>query len=81
MLKIVRMLRRVGQRSRDRQILLRVHPDLAVNLVEDPAGRLGALEKQYRFRVEIRDDPSFRRDEIRLFRGKTFEEITKQFER
>ena len=80
-IKTVRMLRRVGQRSRDRQILLRVHPDLAVHLVEDPAGRLGALEKQYRFRVEIRDDPSFRRDEIRLFRGKTFEEITKQFER
>ena len=81
MLKIERMLRRAGQRSRERQFLLRVHPDLAVHLVEDPAGRLVALERQYRLRVEIRDDPSFRRDEIRLFRGRTFEEITKQFER
>jgi ribonuclease G len=80
-LKIERMLRRVGQRTRDKQLLLRVHPDLAVHLVEDPADRLGNLERQYRFRIEIRDDPSFRRDEIRLFRGKTFEEITKQFER
>jgi Ribonuclease G/E len=80
-LKIERMLRRVGQRSRDKQLLLRVHPDLAVQLVEDPADRLGRLEREYKFRIEIRDDPSFRRDEIRLFRGKTFEEITKQFER
>jgi ribonuclease G len=80
-LKIERMLRRVGQRSRERQLLLRVHPDLAVHLVEDPGDRLGSLEKQFKFRVEIRDDPSFRRDEIRLFRGKTFEEITKQYER
>lgn len=80
-LKIERMLRRVGQRTRDKQLLLRVHPDLAVHLVEDPADRLGGLEKQFKFRIEIRDDPSFRRDEIRLFRGKTFEEITKQFER
>jgi len=48
--------------------------------VEQNADRLERLEKQYRFRVEIRDDPSLRRDEIRLFRGKTFEEITKQYE-
>ncbi len=80
-LKIERMLRRVGQRSRERQLLLRVHPDVAVHLVEQNADRLERLEKQYRFRVEIRDDPSLRRDEIRLFRGKTFEEITKQYER
>jgi ribonuclease G len=79
-LKIERMLRRVGQRSRERQLLLRVHPDVAVHLVEQNADRLERLEKQYRFRVEIRDDPSLRRDEIRLFRGKTFEEITKQYE-
>jgi hypothetical protein len=48
--------------------------------VEQNADRLERLEKQYRFRVEIRDDPSLRRDEIRLFRGKTFEEITKEYE-
>ena len=80
-LKIERMLRRVGQRAREKQLILRVHPDVAVHLVEQNADRLGRLEKQFRFRVEIRDDPSLRRDEIRLFRGKTFEEITKQFER
>jgi len=80
-LKIERMLRRVGQRAKEKQLLLRVHPDVAVHLVEQNADRLGRLEKQYRFRVEIRDDPSLRRDEIRLFRGKTYEEITKQFER
>ncbi len=79
-LKIERMLRRVGQRSKEKQLILRVHPDVAVHLVEQNAERLGRLERQYRFRVEIRDDPSLRRDEIRLFRGKTFEEITKQFE-
>src|SRR6185295_4716751 len=79
-LKIERMLRRVGQRAREKQLILRVHPDVAVHLVEQNADRLGRLEKQFRFRVEIRDDPSLRRDEIRLFRGKTFEEITKQFE-
>ena len=74
------MLRRVGQRSRDRQLLLRVHPDVAVHLVEQNADRLEAVERTYRLRLEIRDDPSLRRDEIRLFRGKTFEEITKQYE-
>jgi len=79
-LKIERMLRRVGQRAKEKQLILRVHPDVAVHLVEQNADRLGRLEKQFRFRVEIRDDPSLRRDEIRLFRGKTFEEITKQFE-
>jgi ribonuclease G len=79
-LKIERMLRRVGQRAREKQLILRVHPDVAVHLVEQNADRLGRLERQFRFRVEIRDDPSLRRDEIRLFRGKTFEEITKQFE-
>jgi len=80
-LKIERMLRRVGLRSKEKQLILRVHPDVAVHLVEQNADRLGRLEKQFRFRVEIRDDPSLRRNEIRLFRGRTYEEITKQFER
>jgi ribonuclease G len=80
-LKIERMLRRVGQRTRDKQLLLRVHPDVAVHLVEQRADRLEQVERHYRLRVEIRDDPSLRRDEIRLFRGRTLEEITKQFER
>ena len=79
-LKIERMLRRVGQRAKEKQLILRVHPDVAVYLVEQDADRLGRLEKQYRYRVEIRDDPSLRRNEIRLFRGRTYEEITKQFE-
>jgi ribonuclease G len=79
-LKIERMLRRVGQRSKEKQLILRVHPDVAVHLVEQNADRLGRIEKMYRLRVEIRDDPSLRRDEIRLFHGKTFEEITKQYE-
>jgi ribonuclease G len=79
-LKIERMLRRVGQRAKEKQLILRVHPDVAVYLVEQDADRLGRLEKQHRFRVEIRDDPSLRRNEIRLFRGRTYEEITKQYE-
>jgi len=79
-LRIERMLRRVGLRAKEKILLLRVHPDLAVYLVEQNADLLEDLEKGYRYRIEIRDDPSLRRDEIRLFRGKTFEEITKQFE-
>ena len=58
-----------------------MHPDLAVHLVEQNSDLLEDLERAYKFRVEIRDDPSLRRDEIRLFRGRTFEEITKQFEK
>src|SRR5882672_751624 len=80
-LRIERMLRRVGLRAKEKLLLLRVHPDLAVHLVEQNADLLEDLERAYRFRIEIRDDPSLRRDEIRLFRGRTFEEITKQFER
>ena len=79
-LRIGRMLRRVGLRAKEKQLLLRVHPDLAVYLVEQNHDILDELEKKFRYRVEIRDDPSLRRDEIRLFRGRTFEEITKQFE-
>jgi len=71
----------VGQRSKEKQLILRVHPDVAVDLVEQNDDRLGRLEKQYRYRIEIRDDPSLKRNEIRLFRGRTFEEITKQYER
>ena len=78
-LKIERMLHRVGQRSKEKALILRVHPDVAVYLVEQEAGRLDRLERMYKLRVEIRDDPSLRRDEIRLFRGRTFEEITKQY--
>jgi ribonuclease G len=79
-LKNERMLQRVGEKSKEKQIILRVHPDVAIYLVELEARRLDRLERQYKLRVEIRDDPSLRRDEIRLFRGRSFEEITKQYE-
>src|SRR6267143_6175415 len=47
-LRIERMLRRVGLRAKEKLLLLRVHPDLAVHLVEQHADLRENLERGYR---------------------------------
>jgi ribonuclease G len=79
-MKVERYLRRIGAHSKEKNIQLRVHPELATFLYDERSERLAALEKQLDLRVDLRDDPRLRRDDIRIVFPRTRKDVTTEFQ-
>ncbi|MBN1826361.1 MAG: Rne/Rng family ribonuclease [Candidatus Eisenbacteria bacterium] len=77
-MKVERTLRRVSTYCRERHVRVRLHPDVAVAFLQENAGRLEAIEKRFRIRAEIADDPSLDREEIRVFGVKSGKDLSEQ---
>ncbi|HVP38794.1 MAG TPA: Rne/Rng family ribonuclease [Candidatus Saccharimonadales bacterium] len=78
--RLERLLRRVGVGSRERTIQIKLNPEVAVYVLEDNNHRIEALEKQYKLRIDFKDDPQLKREDLRIIQAKTGNDITKQFE-
>ncbi|HEX7880928.1 MAG TPA: Rne/Rng family ribonuclease, partial [Candidatus Eisenbacteria bacterium] len=78
-LKVERLLRRIGAAGKERVIELRVSPELADHLFHDQGARIERLEKQFGYRIDIRDDPRLGRDEVRVIYPRTGEDMTEKF--
>src|SRR3989475_11785448 len=55
--RMERSLKRAGAEHKERQLALRLHPEVALYLVEQEPGFLRVLEKQTGLELEGRDDP------------------------
>jgi len=73
--KIERQIQRIGQRTRERRIQLRVNTSFAVFLEEHRSAMLDALEKQHRIRIEIQDDPRLHREDFKLVSLQNFRDL------
>jgi ribonuclease G len=62
--RMERSLRRAG--AKERQLAVRLHPEVALYLVEQEPNFLRLLEKQTGLALDIRDDPMMRLDEFRM---------------
>jgi ribonuclease G len=79
-MKLERSLRRVGAHSKEKDIQLQVHPDLAVYVMDRRGPRLEWLERQYGFRLDLREDPRLRRDEVRIYFRRLKKDVTADFQ-
>jgi ribonuclease G len=79
-MRLERSLRRVGARSKEREVQLWVNPDLAVWLFDERGNRLEGLEHRYGFTVDIQEDPRLRRDEFRIVFPRSKRDVTSEFE-
>jgi len=73
--KIERQIHKIGQRTKERRIQLRVNTSFAVFLDEHRGGMLDGLEKQYRMRIEIQDDPRLHREDFKLVSLASFRDL------
>ncbi|MFH1143550.1 MAG: Rne/Rng family ribonuclease [Candidatus Eisenbacteria bacterium] len=78
-MRVERSLRRVGARTKEKEVQVRVHPDLAVHLFDARGQRLERLERQYGITVDLREDPRLRRDEIRILFPRMNKDVTADF--
>jgi ribonuclease G len=77
LVKLERAMRRVSALGGERRITVRVAPEIALYFVEQEARRFAELEKRFKLRVDLKDDPQLKRGDMRVF-GEGKEELTKQ---
>jgi len=76
--KIDRYLRRVGAYSNERGVRLVVNPDVEAYFLEEGFTRMARMKKELRMDVQVVADPTFLRDQLKLFSLARNEEITSE---
>ena len=77
LVKLERSMRRVSALGGARRITVKVAPEIALYFVEQEARRFAELEKRFRLKVDLKDDPQLKRGQMRVF-GEKKEELTQQ---
>ncbi|HEX2206123.1 MAG TPA: Rne/Rng family ribonuclease [Longimicrobium sp.] len=77
--RIERSIRRAAADGKDRQITVRVHPEVALFLIEQEPQFLKGLEKSLKLTLGLRDDPLLQPDEIRLIATSTQQDLSAKY--
>jgi ribonuclease G len=74
--RLERALKRAGHERRERQLSVRLHPEVALYLLEEEPRLLQTLTKITGIDIELRDDPMMRLDEFRLMSRPAGRDVT-----
>ena len=77
--RIERSVKRAGLEGRKDPLVVRLHPDVAMYVLENEKDLLKKLEKTVGFGLEFRDDPLLRPDEFKLVVKSAGRDVTGQF--
>ena len=77
--RIERSLRRAAATKDENQMVVRVHPEVALQVIEEEPDFLKRLQKRMRMDLELRDDPLMRQDEFRLLAGPAETDVTEKY--
>ena len=74
--RLERSLKRAAHEHRERQLSVRLHPEVALYLLEEEPRLLQNLQKLTGLDLELRDDPMMRLDEFRLMSRPAGRDVT-----
>jgi ribonuclease G len=74
--RLERSLKRAGREHRERQLAVRLHPEVALYLLEEEPKLIHSLGRQTGLELELRDDPMMRLDEFRLMSRPAGRDVT-----
>ncbi len=77
--RLERALRRVAADQQDGRLTVRLHPDVALYLMEQEPKLMKALGRELGVDVELRDDPIIRSDEFRLVAQPAGRDVTERY--
>ena len=77
--RLERALKRAGHEHRERQLTIRLHPEVALYLLEEEPKLLQTLSKLTGLDLELRDDPMMRLDEFRLMSRPAGRDVTELY--
>jgi ribonuclease G len=74
-----RAIRRIAVQAREKDITIRVHPQVALYILEEEPGFMRRLESTLKLGVDLRDDPLMKQDEFRLLAGPADTDVTNRY--
>ncbi|HTT69210.1 MAG TPA: Rne/Rng family ribonuclease [Gemmatimonadales bacterium] len=77
--RLERSLKRAAVENRDPRMTVRLHPEVALYLMEQEPNFLKSLEKQTGIDLEVRDDPMMRLDEFKLMSQPAGRDVTEHY--
>ena len=77
--RVERSVKRVGLEGKRDNLVVRLHPDVAMYVLQEEKDFVRKLEKALPFRLELRDDPLLRPDEFKLVVKSAGRDVTQQY--
>jgi ribonuclease G len=77
--RIERALHRAAVNGDDRRLAVRVHPQVALHILEDEPEFLRRIASRFRLTLDLRDDPLMKADEFRLLSGPAHTDVTAKY--
>lgn len=77
--RIERSIRRVAVQRSEKDVTVRVHPQVAIYLLEEEPHLLRRLESQLKLSLDVRDDPLMHQDEFRILAGPSDADVTTKY--
>ena len=77
--RIERAVRRAAVQQKEREVTIRVHPHVALFILEEEPQFLKRMKSAFRIDVDLRDDPLMRQDEFRLLAGPSDADVTGKY--
>jgi ribonuclease G len=77
--RVERSVRKVGLEGKKDPMVVRVHPDVAMYVLESEKDLVKKLEKAVGFGLELRDDPLLKPDEFKLVVKSAGRDVTQQY--
>ena len=77
--EIERCVRRAATLGKEKDLLVRVHPDVALRVMENEPDFVARLSRAAKLKLDLRDDPLMRHDEFRLLSGRARTDVTAKY--
>ncbi len=77
--RLERALKRAGVEHKERRLAIRLHPEVALYLLEEEPKLVASIGKQGGLELEVRDDPMLRLDEFRLMSRPAGRDVTELY--
>ncbi|MBR9990350.1 MAG: Rne/Rng family ribonuclease [Gemmatimonadetes bacterium] len=77
--RVERAIRRIAVQQREKEVTIRVHPQVALYILEEEPDFMRRLEKNLSLDVDLRDDPVMKQDEFRLLAGPADADVTGKY--
>jgi ribonuclease G len=77
--RVERSLNRVAAEGKEKRIVIRLHPEVALQILEQESGFLSKIQKRTKMKVRLLDDPLMRQDEFRVLAGPAQTDVTEQY--